>query len=60
MMRRLLVRIENSHSRLEQESPQGSFIASALIAHLEPGAQFSEDNKRQPDLIGMLDHFDDE
>lgn len=60
MMRCLVVGIENPHTLPHQESTQHSFIARALVAYSKPGAQFSEDDKRQPDFVGTFDRFDDE
>src|SRR5215475_11086202 len=58
MMGGLLVRMEHCDTRLQQETTQDGFIAWSLRAHGKSGAQFSNDDKRQPDLVGEFNNFD--
>ena len=52
MMRGLFSRVENPHTLLEKEPAQNRFVARSLAARREPGAEFSNNDKRQPDFVG--------
>lgn len=59
VVRGLLVGIDNPDTRLEKESAQDGFIAWSLAAHGKPGTQFSQGDKRKPDLASPFDDFHD-
>src|SRR6185312_806115 len=52
MMSRLLVRIEHPDTRLQQETAEDRFVVRTLVADGEAGAQFSQNDKWQPDFVG--------
>ncbi len=58
MISRLLVRIENADMGLQQKAPKHGFVARSLSAYREPGAQFTQYDKGQPDFIGEFDCVD--
>jgi hypothetical protein len=59
MMRGLLAGIDNPDTRFYKESAQDGFVPWPLAAYGEPGTQFSQDNKRKPDLGSPFDDLDD-
>jgi hypothetical protein len=54
----LLVGIEDTDTGFQEKSAEHRFVARSLSADGKSGAQFSEDNERQPDLIGVFDGCD--
>ena len=59
MMRGLLVGIDNPDTWFHKESAQDGFVAWPLAAYGKPCTQFSQNNKRKPDLGCLFDERDD-
>ncbi len=58
MMSSLFVRREHAHTWLQEKTAENSFVVRSLAAKGESGAQFSQDDDWQPNLIGEFNHFD--
>src|SRR5579862_183232 len=54
----LVVGVEHSNARLQQETAKNGLVARPLTACREPGTQFSQHDKRQPHLIRMFHCLD--
>ena len=55
MMGGLLVGVKHANARFQKKSPENGLVVRPLASDGESRAQFAEDDKRQPDLVGRSD-----